>query len=259
MEATPIDFNRWYDATHTRKSLRIYEGSPTEGECQRLALLVTALQEEDIRILLLEATPKLFSGLTARNIKGVSYMAALITRPEAKLNRVGFKGEALVLECTAMGLGTCWMAGTFHRGEAKRLCDLQEGETLQAIITIGKATVPPDVIPDEDRKRKPLEKLVVSQKGTSLADMQPWQNTAFKCAKIAPSAMNMQPWRFAFAPNHICMVASGLFGAGAELDLGIAMLHIELGAATHGVRGSWAKDGTVWVFSVLSGKTDESL
>jgi hypothetical protein len=84
-----------------------------------------------------------------------------------------------------------------------------------------------------------LGKLVQTEKGASLADLENWQNAAFKCARIAPSALNLQPWRFAFTRGYICMAAAGIFGESVQLDLGIAMLHIELGAATQGVRGLW--------------------
>ena len=129
------------------------------------------------------------------------------------------------------------------------MAGLEEGESLANIIPIGKPLLPLTEIPDTDRKRKPLEKLVKTVKDGSLADIEPWQNTALRCARTAPSAMNLQPWRFACAPGVICMVAAGIFSPSAELDLGIAMLHIDLGAAVSNVRGTWTKDNTVWIFT----------
>ncbi len=252
-----IDHLRWYEATKRRISVRQYGDAPNAEERQRLTVLASAMGGEGIRFALFEATPKLYSSIIARNIKNVSYVVAIIGTKDAQLARVGYKGEAFVLECTAMGLGTCWMAGTFNQKEAKALCGLQEGEVLMGISPIGHPLTPFTDIPDADRKRKPLEKIVTAQKGSSLADMEPWQNTALKCARIAPSALNMQPWRFAFAKGHICMVAAGLFSANADVDLGIAMLHIDLGAASAGVRGVWTQDKTVWIYSKLEGEAPQ--
>jgi hypothetical protein len=149
------------------------------------------------------------------------------------------------------------MAGTFKQREARNIAGLEEGEKLFGLIAVGKPITPFAEMPDGDRKRKPLDRLVQSEKGMSLADVSQWQNTALKCARIAPSAINMQPWRFACAKGVICMVASGLFSKKAELDLGIAMLHIDLGAAVDGVRGLWGADGAVWVFSTAEANAQE--
>jgi len=257
MENKPIDYKRWYDAAHLRVSTRQYGGAPDGSELERLDLLTKALAGDGIRIKLAESTEKLFSSLIARSIKGVTHVALLIGKEDSPYIRVGYKGEALVLEATAMGLATCWMAGTYKQRDARNLAELGEGEKLFGLITIGKSTMPLAEVPDGERKRKPLERLVQSEKGMSLADIAQWQNTALKCARIAPSAMNMQPWRFACTKGIICMVASGLFNKSAELDLGIAMLHIDLGAAVEGIRGSWGVDGAVWVFSTAEANEQE--
>ncbi|MCL2080913.1 MAG: nitroreductase family protein [Oscillospiraceae bacterium] len=250
MKNAPIDYKRWYDAADSRVSTRRFGGAPEADELERLELLAAALAGDGIRIKIAASTPKLFSGLMARSIKNAAYAALLVGKDGSPNVRAGYKGEALVLEATAMGLATCWIAGTVNRREARGIAALEEGESLLGVIAVGKPEQPLERIPDGERKRKPLEKLVQSEKGASLADILPWQNTALKCARIAPSAMNMQPWRFACAKDVICMVASGIFDKSAELDLGIAMLHIDLGAAVGGVRGSWGVDGAVWVFSV---------
>lgn len=252
MENTPIDHKRWFDAARFRVSTRQYGGAPDEAELERLTLLAGALAGDGIKIKIIECSKKLFSGLLGRQIKGATHFAALVGKEDSPYIRVGYKGEALVLEATAMGLATCWLGGTFKQKEARELAELEDGEKLFNIITIGKPTKPLEQISDGERKRKPLEKLVQSTNGASLADIEPWQNSALKCARIAPSSMNIQPWRFACAKDVICMVASGLFNKSAELDLGIAMLHIDLGAAVAGIRGQWGMDGAVWVFSTAS-------
>ena len=66
-----------------------------------------------------------------------------------------------------------------------------------------------------------------------------WKRTALLCARIAPSALNAQPWSFDPTGEGITVEnISGNFGWG-RIDCGIAMLHIELGASHCGVYGNW--------------------
>ena len=73
-------------------------------------------------------------------------------------------------------------------------------------------------------------------------------------ARIAPSATNRQPWRFAREDDG----SVRLFFEGSDtpviskrLDCGIAMLHFELGAREMGASGSWrllsGRDVALWV------------
>ncbi len=58
-----------------------------------------------------------------------------------------------------------------------------------------------------------------------------------------PSAVNRQPWRFQPEGRGIRIIkTSGNFGFGG-VDLGIAMLHMELGAAHCSVSGQWQEMG----------------
>ena len=242
---TPIDHKRWYDAARKRVSTRRFGDAPDADEMDRLRLLTTALNGDGIRITIVGAGEKLFSGLLGSQIKGAQYAAAIAAEAGAEKTKAGYKGEAFVLEATAMGLATCWLGGTFKRAEAKRLTELKDDEKLVNIIAFGKPLIPFVEIPDSDRKRKDLPSLIK----TADDDLTPWQNTALKCARIAPSAMNVQPWRFACAAGTICAASTGMLGRGSEVDLGIAMMHIDLGAAVSNVRGTWAKDKNIWIFT----------
>ncbi|GHV19186.1 hypothetical protein FACS189425_09540 [Clostridia bacterium] len=242
-----IDLARWAAAIRARRSVRDLTAPPDKEQLTRLAFLCKVLEGDGVRIELLEA------------VKSPCVTAALIAGKDTRDDRLGFKGEALVLEATAMGLGSCWRGGGAEAKHAKKTVKLGEGERVAIVITIGQPKEPPADIPDEARKRRPLEKLVVTSGGSSLADMEPWQNAALKAARVAPSAINTQPWRFAFVKGAICMVRVGLFAPTADLDLGIAMLHVELAAAAAGFSGAWSKtkdpnskkSGEVWIFTKL--------
>ena len=47
-------------------------------------------------------------------IKGTDVYAVIIAKRGTPMEVEGFMGEALVLEATAMGLGTCWLGAGFY-------------------------------------------------------------------------------------------------------------------------------------------------
>jgi hypothetical protein len=88
-------------------------------------------------------------------------------------------------------------------------------------------------------KRKSLAELV-----TGLGELKwpVWVKTALEAARLAPSAVNRQPWRFHVEPNTITISVDNLndtFNISKRLDCGIAMLHIELASLYCGVQGKW--------------------
>jgi hypothetical protein len=69
-----------------------------------------------------------------------------------------------------------------------------------------------------------------------------WARAAMDAVRVAPSAMNRQPWRFALEGNELRLHFAGVDTprASKRLDCGIAMLHAEIGALGAGVSGHWA-------------------
>ena len=66
--------------------------------------------------------------------------------------------------------------------------------------------------------------------------------TALEAAKLAPSAVNRQPWRFKIGDKKITIELDSKEKnekRSKNLDCGIAMLHLELGALKAGISGSW--------------------
>jgi hypothetical protein len=45
--------------------------------------------------------------------------------------------ECIVLYATQLGLGTCWLGGTFSRSSFSSKADLQPGEILPAVVSFG--------------------------------------------------------------------------------------------------------------------------
>ncbi|MCJ7680678.1 MAG: hypothetical protein MUP70_08135, partial [Candidatus Aminicenantes bacterium] len=87
-----------------------------------------------------------------------------------------------------------------------------------------------------NHKRKSLDELV---SGEIKVD---WMRVALDAARLAPSAVNRQPWRFKVENNSIAVGMDSLkdnYKVSKRLDCGITMLHLEIGARKAGVSGVW--------------------
>jgi hypothetical protein len=158
---------------------------------------------------------------------------------------MGYIGEAAVLEATALGLGTCWVALTYNAKAVKSLVKLGQNEKLICVSPVGYTT---ETWSFEEKaysvfgayhQRKPLQGMVSGLAETGWPD---WAKAAVEAARLAPSAMNRQPWGFDIDKNSITVSIKDRgpeFNVARRLDCGIAMLHIELGALSKGASGRW--------------------
>ncbi len=227
--------SRWADAVRARCSVRRYTAAPTEEQIDRLGVLARQLSWQGIRISLFRGP-----GLK-RNIKGTNVYAVIVAAKDTPAEMEGYAGEALVLECATMGLGTCWMGG-FDKYVIKNTTKLKEGENIRCVIAIGQCAPQAPA-----HKRKPLA-ATCGLADAQRAALPAWQQAALDFAAIAPSAINRQPWRFVVAPRAIQVLDGGSnFGFGA-LDRGIAMLHVAVGAMSAGIQGAWKPVENGWEF-----------
>lgn len=189
-----------------------------------------------------EAPPSLFMGVIGAygGISGSPSALAFIGSGPAEA--VGYSGEAMVLEATASGLQTCWVAGVFRPGVVEALVPVSAEERVFAVSALGRALPSPSrkerllFGAGRDKKRRPLEEIAPGQ------DAWPgWARAAVAAAQVAPSAVNRQPWRFTLSGEGLLVSCATpeLPRAPKRLDCGIAMLHAELGAFGEGVTGRW--------------------
>ena len=170
------------------------------------------------RLVLLRVDEALFSGtlLSMNRVSGCTAVAAVVTDSGILRSRIhaGILGESLCLEATAMGMATCWITGSYRRKLLN--VPLQLREQVLGIIALGW---PRDPAP-QTRRRKALESICTS-------DPAAWPDSCRRAAelvRVAPSAMNLQPWMLSWE--------SGCFAVDCaertQLDLGIALCHAEL-------------------------------
>ena len=157
---------------------------------------------------------------------------------------VGLTGEAAVLEAAALGLDTCWIGGFFNAEKVGRIVDLSPGERVYAVSPLGLAR------DSESRTEKTMRSMAGSKKRKCVeelapgigADWPPWAVAAVETARLAPSAVNRQPWRFRMEDGGLVVFKDGAMETPKvtkRLDCGIAMLHVQIGAQVSSSPGVW--------------------
>jgi nitroreductase len=222
---TPRQKERLREAVQLRASVRAYSEPPSAEEFAVLAYAAGRFAMPGARLHLMRVDEAFFTGtlLGMRRITGCTMAAALIIRadePHARLH-AGILCESFVLEATAMGLGTCWVSGSYRK---KLLAlPLSPDEAVLCIIALGRPTAP--LQPPQHRRRKHPDQLCRGDRSLWPAELQ----LAAELVSLAPSAMNMQPWLMWLNEENDFVLDAG---DRSLLDAGIALCHAELALET---------------------------
>jgi nitroreductase len=185
------------------------------------------------------------------------YVAGVVRYGPGAMQDVGYCLEQVIIRITHLGLGTCWLGGTFKRASFAERLSLSNDEVIPAISPIGYA-----------HDRRTVRERVL-RRFVGADQRKPWAalfleggwdrplpreaagvyTTALECLRLAPSASNMQPWRIVKSKDanvfHFFLKRTpgyGKFLRGLDLqlvDMGIAMSHFELAARETGLEGTW--------------------
>lgn len=248
-----LPFSRWYPAISRRRSRRRFD-STRDIEVDVLAGLRTVCAEfrpfrHARAVLVTESPDKVFTGAVGPygKVKDAPAFVAFIGNMSGRYvqEQVGYTGEGIILEATALQLDTCWVGGFFRPDVVASLTEIAEDERVLAVSPVGYAKADQPLEErvmtgfGRTRRRKPLSTLAT---GLKMTEWPEWVRVALEAARLAPSAINRQPWRFDVEPGNITVSVRSTgpeFGISKRLDCGIAMLHIEVAAMTCGVRGQW--------------------
>ena len=242
------------EVVRQRRSHRKYLEKPLAGEAQR-ALTAFLAENRDgpfggrARFALVAATAEdrtALKGLgTYGFIRGVTaFIVGAIERGARDFEDYGYLMERAILVATDLGLGTCWLGGTFSKSGFAGRVGLGGGELMPAVAAVG---YPEDESFSRDRIRRmagsnfrlpPEELFFDAAFGTPLppADAGAYAG-ALEMVRWAPSASNRQPWRVVRtqAGWHFYLARTKGYGKGTLLfavlrladlqrvDMGIAM------------------------------------
>ena len=190
-------------------------------------------------------------------IKGANnYIGATVENSELAMEALGYEFEKLILYLTSLGLGTCWLGGTFNRSSFINAFEVKENEIFPAISPFGypsnKKRIADSLVRmvAKSDHRKPWSDLFYNKNFTKTLSSDDAGAYSFplEMVRLAPSASNKQPWRIVQdgSTYHFYeLQAKGYstrFGYDIQkVDLGIAACHFHLAAIKKGLTGEFKK------------------
>ncbi len=217
-------------AIENRISRRKFENEPiTNQDKERIISKINDLNKASgLTISFLENGSSAFQKLRKTyglfvNIRSVILMKGNKEDKNFK-EKIGYYGEDLVLDITDLGLGTCWVGGTFDKDEFI----IDDNEELACVLVVGK--VAETSLKEKmlrsitHRKIKTLEERIVSDQ-----PLPQWIQDGMRSVLLAPSAKNTQKAMFKYEKNLLSAQIADDYGADL-IDLGIAKKHFEIEA-----------------------------
>ena len=229
------------DVMRSRRSVRTFDGNALRPEDSRKITDFAEKTETPYGIpivwKLLDAKK---DGLSSPVIVGTdAYIAGKMRKVPHAEEAFGYMFEKIVLFAESLGIGTTWIAGTMDRGAFEKAVHLKDGEVMPCISPLG--------IP---AKKMSLRETVM-RKGVKADSRLPFDQLFFRetfdcplteddagelrealeMVRLAPSAVNKQPWRLVIDGHAVHFYEKPDKGYNSngwdlqKIDLGIAMCH----------------------------------
>ena len=234
------------EAIRSRRSVRTFSGDPlrTEDAQKIIAFAETADNPYGLPIKWVLLNEK-ETGLSSPVIIGEdTYIAGKMTRAPHAEEAFGYSFERIVLFAQSIGVGTTWIAGTMDRSAFEKAVSLQEGEVMPCVSPLGYPAEKMSLRETMMRKgvkadsRLPFSDLFFDGSfGNPLPAEHAgqWQ-TALEAVRLAPSAVNKQPWRAVVCGDRVHFYETrSKIRVNADwdiqrIDMGIALCHFALAA-----------------------------
>ncbi|MBP5604098.1 MAG: nitroreductase family protein [Ruminiclostridium sp.] len=225
----------------TRKSVRTFDGrNISDADKEKLTEYIgTIVNPYDIPVefILLNAQEH---GLSSSVIKGEQmYITAKVPMTEHCEEAFGYSFEKMVLYAWSLGIGTTWIGGTMKREIFEKAAGISGNEIMPCISPLGypakKRSVTETAMRTAIRadKRKPDKELFFENDfSTPIITEDEALRTALEAVKLAPSAVNKQPWRIVKKGSDLHFYEEhSLAGAASswdvqKVDMGIAICHL---------------------------------
>jgi len=186
-------------------------------------------------------------------IKGAKrFIGASITEEPMALEALGYELETVMLYLAHLGLGTCWLGGTFNRISFATAMEIEEGKLFPAITPYGYSAANMHRVETMMRKvikadhRKPWNKLFFNRDFQTHLTKEEAGELEFplEMLRLGPSASNKQPWRILLKDGACHFYEykepgySDRFTYDIQrIDMGIAAAHFDLSAREKGMKG----------------------
>jgi nitroreductase len=244
-----------------RKSIRTYKNEPLPHEIRdKLEQYIKNVKgpfDTQMRFVMVD-TDNAVSGAklgTYGVISGAGTFICAAVKPQDRYEEnLGYAFEKIILYATSLGLGTCWLGGTFNRSEFSKAVGLEEGEIMPVVTPLGYAREKRSLVDSilyigaGSKNRKDWPELFFDKSyDTPLSkESSGFFREALEMVRLAPSASNKQPWRIVKDGDilHFFLKRSAgyknIIGFDIQrLDIGIAMCHMDLMMNDLGYKGDW--------------------
>ena len=184
-------------------------------------------------------------------IKGAfDYIGATVNEEELCLEELGYEFEKLILYITSLGLGTCWLGGTFKKSEFASAMGVKEKEIFPAISPLGYSADKKSLTDSfvrlvaKSAHRKAWEELFFNNNFSTPLNKTDCGEYAdsLEMIRLAPSASNKQPWRIVKDDNSYHFYEIKAQGYDIQrVDMGIAICHFHLASVEKNLKGEFKK------------------
>lgn len=207
-----------YKTIFQRRAVRKYEPEPlTDNVLSDIKKHLSGLKQLDGQ----NAKFEVVSGCEIKNDKAPHYILAYCkNNAEAYIN-VGYCLQEMDLYIQSIGLGSLWLGTAKPKGE-------KENNDYCIMLAFGKTDVP-------------FRKDIINFNRLEINKISNIDNNIAQAARLAPSAMNSQPWQLTFEEGKVLI---NYFGRGilksilkkkfSKTDIGIITKHIELALIHNG-------------------------
>ncbi len=237
--------SNFLELVKSRRSVRTFDGNmPDDAVIDELKAFSESIVNpfgNSVRFVFLDAEKNKLSSPVLAGEK--LYVSAITEKQENADVAYGYAFEALLMHAHEKGLGTVWIGGTMPRDKFESASGLSENEIMPCISPLGGVAKKMSVKESLMRKgvkadnRLDFEEIFFDgdfttpltkgkAMGVGLAD-------TLESVRLAPSAVNKQPWRVVICPGAAHFFVKhdkGFTTADYDLqriDVGIALYHFE--------------------------------
>lgn len=158
---------------------------------------------------------------------------------------LGFRMQQVALKAAEMGLGTCWMSGTFNGSGFAKAAAFPTDTPLKLVKPVGYAAPKKRLsevitrIALRSERRKPIAYLFYDGDFETPVDRHSKFRKPLEMMRLAPSSNNSQPWR-AFVADNAVFFYYIKKSKVSLIDLGIGLAHFYLAAKECGIEGEFS-------------------
>lgn len=240
------------DMIRARRSVRTFDGSALRDEDARKILHCAETADNPYAIpiewRILDAKE---SGLSSQVIVGTdAYIAGKMRRAPHAEEAFGFSFETVALYAGSLGVGTTCIAGTMDRAAFEKAMELDKSEIMPCISPLGspagKMSLRESLMRKGVRADSRLSFGELFFDGSFDTPLDPEKagklKEALEAVRLAPSAVNKQPWRLILRGDRVHFYekrSRGFVSADGwdtqKIDMGIALCHFALAAEACGL------------------------